>query len=242
MKRFQVSMGAVICLGLLATATAHAQMGANWFNKPAIAEVVNPVVGKGAQYQTTKPGQTDAKPEIQEMTVVGKESFEGKEGFWLEMAHQEKNQGAMGYAKILFTKDDFQFHRMIMQQPGQPAMEIPFHPDDKTKNFMRDEAENWKSLGTETITVPAGTFSCKHWKKNKGANDTGDSEVWTSDKVSPFGVVKEVSPGHNMVLVKLITDAQDHITGPVTKFDPEAMKRQMMDKMQQMQQQKQQKP
>ena len=45
-----------------------------------------------------------------------------------------------------------------------------------------------------------------------------------------------------MVLVKLITDAQDHITGPVTKFDPEAMKRQMMDKMQQMQQQKQQKP
>jgi hypothetical protein len=42
-----------------------------------------------------------------------------------------------------------------------------------------------------------------------------------------------------MVLVKLITDAKDHITGTPTKFDPEAMKRQMME---QMQKQKQQNP
>jgi len=45
-----------------------------------------------------------------------------------------------------------------------------------------------------------------------------------------------------MVLVKVITDAQDHITGPVTTYDPDQMKRQMMEKMQQMQQQKPQKP
>lgn len=240
MKRFQALVGGVICLGLLAS--AHAQMGANWFNKPAIAEVVNPVVGKGAQYQTTRRDQTDATPEIQEMSVVGKEFVEGKEGFWLEMARQGKNQTGMGYAKVLFTKDDFQFHRMIVQQPGQLAMEMPFHPSDKTKNRMHEEVEKWSSVGTETITVPAGTFSCKHWKKDKGANDTGDSEIWTSDKVSPFGVVKEVSPGRTMVLVKVITDAQNHITGPVKTFDPEEMKRQMMEKMQQMQQQKQQKP
>ena len=60
-----------------------------------------------------------------------------------------------------------------------------------------------------------------------------DSDIWTSHKVSPFGVVKEVSPGQTMVLVKVITDAQDHITGPVQKFDPEEMKRRMMEKMQQ---------
>jgi len=33
--------------------------------------------------------------------------------------------------------------------------------------------------------------------------------------------------------VKVITDAQDHITGPVKTFDPQEMQRQMMEQMQQ---------
>ena len=177
-----------------------------------------------------------------EFTVVGKESVDGKEGFWLEITHQSGAGGGMGYAKVLFTKDDFQFHRMVVQQPGQPAMAIPFQPGDKNKMRMNEEAEKWHAVGTETITVPAGTFSCKHWKKDKSPDDTGDHDIWTSEKVSPFGIVKEVSPNHTMTLVKVITGATDHITGPVTTFDPGAMQRQMMEKMQQMQQQKQQKP
>ena len=216
------------------------QIGANWFSKPSIAEVVNPVVGKGGQYQITVSGQN--APEVQEFTVVGKESVDGKDGFWLEISHQGKMDSATGYAKVLFTKDDFQFHKIVVQQPGKQAMAMPFQPSDKTKSSMSDEAAKWHSVGNETVTVPAGTFSCKHWKKDKAASDTGDSEIWTSDKISPFGVVKEVSPGRTMVLVKLITDAQDHITGPVTTFDMNEMQRQMMEKMQQMQQQKQQKP
>jgi hypothetical protein len=234
MKRFQVLALATVCLGLIAT--AHAQIGANWFNKPAIAEVINPVVGKGAQYQTAQGDKSNAAPDVMEMTVVGKESVDGKDGFWLEIARQDKNQRGMTYAKMLFTKEDFQFHRLVIQQPGQPAMQMPFNPSDKTKSRMLDETQKWSAAGTETITVPAGTFSCKHWKKDKGPNDTGDSDIWTSDKISPFGVVKEVSPGHTMVLVKVIADATDHITGPVTTFDPEAMKRQMMEKLQQQQQ------
>jgi hypothetical protein len=234
MKRFQVLALATVCLGLIAK--AHAQIGANWFNKPAIGEVINPVVGKGAQYQTTQGDKSNAAPDVMEMTVVGKESVDGKDGFWLEIARQDKNQRGMTYAKMLFTKEDFQFHRMVIQQPGQPAMQMPFNPSDKTKSRMLDETQKWSATGSETITVPAGTFSCKHWKKDKGPNDTGDSDIWTSDKISPFGVVKEVSPGHTMVLVKVIADATDHITGPVTTFDPEAMKRQMMEKLQQQQQ------
>ena len=38
-----------------------------------------------------------------------------------------------------------------------------------------------------------------------------------------------------MTLVKVIADARDHITGPVTKFDPEALKRQMMQRQWQQQ-------
>jgi hypothetical protein len=46
-------------------------------------------------------------------------------------------------------------------------------------------------------------------------------------------MVKYISSGETMVLVKVIIDAKDHITGPVQTFDPEEMKRQMMEKMQQ---------
>lgn len=88
---------------------------------------------------------------------------------------------------------------------------------------MQEEVDKWHSVGNETITVPAGTFSCVHWKK-----DTGVGDFWLSDKISPMEMVKSVSSGDTMVLLKVITDAKDHITGPVTKFDPQALQRQMM--------------
>jgi len=93
----------------------------------------------------------------------------------------------------------------------------------------KEEAlEKWHLVGSESITVPAGTFSCQHWKK-----DEGDGDVWVNDRISPFGMVQSINSGETMVLVKVITDAKDHITGPVTTFDPEQMKRQMMEKLQQ---------
>ncbi len=54
---------------------------------------------------------------------------------------------------------------------------------------MEENMNEWHSVGTESVTVPAGTFSCEHWR-----NDKSNSDIWTSDKVTPFGMVKEVSP------------------------------------------------
>jgi hypothetical protein len=113
---------------------------------------------------------------------------------------------------------DFQFTKVIFQMPGQGAMEMPMNPNDKDRSQMKDELTKWTQVGTETITVPAGTFNCAHWKK-----DDGTDEVWTSDKVSPLAMVKQVGKTHSMVLVRQITGAQDHITGPVTPLDPKAM-------------------
>jgi hypothetical protein len=45
-----------------------------------------------------------------------------------------------------------------------------------------------------------------------------------------MSLVKEVTPTNSMTLVKSISDAKDHITGTPMKFDPEAMKRQMIEK------------
>jgi hypothetical protein len=217
---------AALAICLFVASTVSAQMGMDLFKKPAIAKAFNPVVGKGAQYLNTSTSGTPAKTSTMEISIVGKESVEGKDGYWMEfVSTTEKNQLSAG--KALFTKDDFQFHRMIVQIPGQGAMEMPFNPTAADRGKTQDSMNDWHSVGTESVTVPAGTFSCEHWR-----NDKSNADLWTSDKVTPFGMVKEVDRNSSMVLTKVIADAQDRITGPVTKFDLQQM-------MQQMQQQHQ---
>jgi hypothetical protein len=202
------------------------QMGMNLFSKPNIADIFNPVVGSGAAYEMQPTDQKGA-PSLIEMTIVGKELTPTGEGYWMEVGHTaSKDGGALMYSKMLVTKD-FQFTKIVFQQPGQPAMEMPFNPNDMGKNHMKGEMAKWHQVGSETITVPAGTFSCMHWKKDDGAED-----VWTSDKVTPMAMVKELGKNDTMVLTKIITGATDHITGPVTKFDPQAFAQQMQQQRQ----------
>lgn len=226
MKRKQmVLVGAAVCV---ATAGfARAQMGMDYFKKPNIADIFKPVVGAGAVYENDQ----DQKKSTMEMSVVAKDAVDGKDAYWLEFGHTDSKSGAMNYVKMLVTKDDFQSHRMIVQPPGQPQpIEIAVNPGMQHRSQMQSETEKWHKAGTETITVPAGTFSCDHW-----ASDDGKSDAWTSPKVSPMALVKLTSPGHSMVLVKVLTDAQDHITGTPMKMDPQQMMQQMMQQRQQKQ-------
>lgn len=213
-------------LGLTATGSLRAQMGGDMFRKPSFTKVFNPVVGKGAQYETTNRNSKDGKPKTMEMSIVGKESVEGRDGYWFEFVELDgKGQTVVG--KALLTKDDFEFHRMIVQPAGGEAMEMPFNPSSKRREKMEENLNEWHSLGTQVVTVPAGTFSCEHWR-----NDKRDSDVWTSEKVTPFGMVKEVSKDDTIVLSKVLSDMHDRITGPVKKFDPQEMMRQMQQQHQ----------
>ena len=218
-------VGALFCVLALALASAvHAQMGMDLFKRPSITKVFHPVVGKGALYETTsKTG--DSKPHTMEMGIVGKESVDGKDGYWMQFVSSDSKGQVVG--KSLITIDDFQFHRMIIQPPGQGAMEMPVNMTAKNRQRIDENMSDWHSVGTDTITVPAGTFSCEHWK-----NDKSGAEAWTSDKVVPFGMVKEVGKDSSMVLVKVLDNVSDRITGPVRQFDIQQM-------MQQMQQQRQ---
>ena len=116
--------------------------------------------------------------------------------------------------------------RMIMQPPGQDPMEMDMNlvggtrVRQSTGTDIRDRAER---VGTETVTVPGGTFSCEHYKMKDGSSD-----VWVSDKVVPWGLVKTQNKDTSMVLTKVITDAKDHITGTPKKFDPMQMMRDRM--------------
>jgi len=212
---------------LAAASSSQAQMGMDMFKRPSITKVFHPVVGRGAVYlDTDKDGKTSRTSEI---AVVAKESFEGKEGFWMQI-YSTDSQGKAFVGKSLITPGDFEFHRMIIQPPGQQAMEIPMKMNAARKEKIEEHAAEWHSVGTESVTVPAGTFSCEHWR-----NDKTHAEIWTSDKVTPFGMVKETSGnGNTQVLSKLLDNATDRITGPVKQLGD------MQQMMQQMQQQRQQ--
>jgi hypothetical protein len=202
-------------------------MGMDIFKRPAITKVFHPVVGKGAVYQDTGK---DARSKTTEISIVGKEMTDGKEGFWMQFVSSDPD-GKTIVGKTLITPDDFQYHRMVVQPPGQQAMEMPMHMNPTRNQKMEESMNDWHSIGTETITVPAGSFSCEHWR-----NDKNHSDVWTSEKITPFGMVKSVSAnGDAMVLEKVLDNATDRITGPVKQFD-------MQEMMQQMQQRHQQSP
>lgn len=210
----------VCCLALFCAIApvSGAQMGMDLFKKPSLVKVFNPVIGKGAEYQST--GSDKGKVSTMQMGAVGKESVEGKDGYWLEFSFADSSSSVM-IGKMLFTKDDLQTHKVIFQMPGQPAMSMPYTPKDAARQDIHSEMNDWHSAGTETITVPGGTFACEHWR-----NDKKNSDVRTSDKVTPFGMVKEVSPNSSMVLTKVLSDYPERITGPVTQFDPQLMMRQ----------------
>ena len=212
MKRLQLVLLAAACSLCLASGAGAQLGGMNFFSKPNIADIFKPVVGQGAVYQETTEGRPGHE---MEMFIVGKEMTPTGEGYWMEMGMTHSGDQKI-YSKMLMTKD-FQFTKVIFQMPGRGAMEMPMSPSDKDRSQMKQEMAKYTQVGTETITVPAGTFSCAHWKK-----DDGTDEVWTSDKVTPLAMVKQVGKGRSMVLVRQITGAQDHITGPVTPFDPKA--------------------
>jgi hypothetical protein len=187
---------------------------------PTLSGIWHPVVGTGAAYEITKDGK---KSEI-ELSIVGKEDVDGKTGFWQEVVMTDARTSQPVYAKTLVSVTDagVTTMKMVMQMPGQPPMEMDGGmPGGRTNTALANNlADKAEIVGTESVTVPAGTFSCTHYRMKDG---TG--EAWVSDKVSPWGLVKSQDKDTSMVLAKVITDAKDHITGTPQKFDPAQMMR-----------------
>jgi hypothetical protein len=190
---------------------------------PSLSGIWHPVVGTGAAYEMTK----DGKKTQMEITVVGKEDVEGKPSFWLEMAMTDPRTSQPLYVKNLMSVSDagVTSMRMVMQMPGQDPMEMDLNMNPAGRGMKQitpaNIADKAEVVGTESVTVPAGTFSCTHYRMKDG---TGDA--WVSDKVGPWGLVKSQNKDSSMVLAKVITDAKDHITGTPKKFDPMQMMRQ----------------
>ena len=204
----------------LAAWPVAAQMGMG-ARTPDWRGIFNPVVGSGAAYDMESKG--GAKRPI-EITVVGKEDVNGKPGYWIEMGLSDPQMGGQMWMKYLFSVDGKNgvASHTVMQMPGRPAMEFDgantmIRGDQKTSTDVRDQAE---LVGTESVTTPAGTFSCDHYRAKDGSWD-----AWVSAKVTPWGLVKSTGNNNTMTLNHIITDAKDRITGTPQKFDPSQIMR-----------------
>ena len=214
--RFLIAAG----LGILFGGTAIAQMGMR--SGPSVRGVWNPVVGSGAAYSIEQKG--GEKSEM-EMAVVGKESVDGKDGYWLELTVQSPRHEGQMVMKSLMVLDgpNTTTNRVIMQPPGQQPMEMPMmmmqqrgattHPADITTSA--------EDVGSESVTTPAGTFTCEHYRMKDGSAD-----IWIAKNVAPYGLVKATGKDSTTVLTRVITNAKDKITGTPVPFNPMGMMQQ----------------
>lgn len=205
---------AVLCaLCLSVVAGAAAQFGHQGPRAPEMPTPFKPVVGSGAEYQFTGKGE---KANFV-YAVVGKEQVGGNEGYWLEIRiNNSKTKGEMVMKELTVMNGPHpEIKRMIMQPPGHPPIEMPASMMGMMKQHMPSASDNGKAglgekVGTESITVPAGTFECDHYRTQE---DGGTVDLWISSKVSPYGVVKMVRKNATMVLEKVLTNETSHIKG-----------------------------
>jgi len=204
----------------IAAPVAHAQPQ-NPLDDPVFRKFFHPVVGSGEVYESIPTDKSEPKHDTQ-FQIVGKESVGGQTGYWFEMVLDAPELGGRAVGKSLFVPGENQMRRSIMQYPGMEPMEMPV----ATRNHViKKESHGAHVVGTETITVPAGTFQCEHWKDNRG------SEAWVSSKVSPITVVKTVDKDETMVLVKTLTGVHDEIKGQVVPFDAKKIQEHMRARM-----------
>jgi hypothetical protein len=218
MKKLTVA-GVIAVCALFAGPAAKAQMG-RAPTMPTPQGIFNPVVGGGASYEMTTKNGTKTTMDI---AIVGKEPSGGKDGYWYEVSMNMPQMGGEVVMKMLLVPDgnNSSVSKMIMQAPGRGPMEMDGMmgrgmTQNQTPKDIRDSA---KDLGSESVTVPAGTFTADHWKSNDGKSD-----VWVAKDVPPYGLVKMAdTDGTLIVLDKVLTNVQDKITG--TPMDMSQMMR-----------------
>jgi hypothetical protein len=155
-----------------------------------------------------------------EIAILGKDSVDGKDAYWMQMVMSNSEMGGQMVIKHLFVLDGQESHttRTIMQMPGRPPMEMPSqmaHRERSTQTTdIRTDAQD---LGSESLTVPAGTFATEHYRSKDG------TDVWVAKDVPPWGLVKSQGKDSTMVLLKVVSQAKDKIVGTPQPFNPMMM-------------------
>jgi len=200
---FIISVLSILCLVQL----GYAQFGKG--RGPKFYSDFKPVVGGWSEYQMTGKGEQPSKMKI---AIVGKEG----DTYWYESVVETKQEGRM-ISKMLVSgnpEDQKSIKRMIVKMGDEPAMEMPVQMMQGSK----DQGQRGKTIdkGTESIKVPAGTFTTQHMQYQDGETVV---DTWVHKDISPYGMVKSQSKEFEMVLLGYGTGAKTLITETPQKFE-----------------------
>ncbi len=190
--------------------SAYAQFGRS--AGPRFYSDFTPVVGGWSEYQMTGKGEQPTKMKI---AIVGKEG----DAYWYETVMELKGEGRM-VSKMLVAgnpEDRKNVKKMIVKMGDQPAMEMPaMMHGSRSPEQKVDQKGKVTDKGTESIKVPAGTFTAQHMQYQDGERVI---DSWASKQISPYGLVKSQSKDFEMVLVAYGTGAKTLITETPQKFE-----------------------
>jgi len=205
MKKMIFIVSITLALTSFPLASAQLDIGAG----PKFYSDFKPVVGGWAEYQMTEQGGRTAKMKI---AIVGKEG----DAFWYETIMETTQEGRI-ISKMLVAgnpEDPKNVKKIIVKMGNEPAMEMPL----EMMQGSEEQGEKGKTLdkGTESIKVPAGTFTARHiqYQHEELVEDT-----WIHKDVSPYGVVKSKSKDFEMVLLGYGTGAKTQITERAQKVE-----------------------
>lgn len=176
---------------------------------PEIPGEFRPAVGSGAEYAVTDAHGKDTWL----IAVVGKERVQGHEGYWVE-TRVEGDEGNYSMKRLVVMQPGGpRTVRSVVEFPGRPPLDLALNPPTPGARSAPgpsagEEDELGEEVGEETITVPAGAFLCDHHRKTGPA---GTMDIWISEKVLPYGLVKMTTADMTVVLEKLLQHQTSHI-------------------------------
>lgn len=192
---------ALIAVCFLAAVSAPA-LAARSGGPPQFKGDWHPVVGAGGVYQLEQKGQPSMTWEI---TVVGQEAG----AYWVENRMSVPQEMI---SKMLIGPG--QVKRFIVKAAGQPAMELPVLQAQGAP--QTDLKQTAKLVGREQVSTPAGSFSCDHYQTQERS---GTTDVWVTQSVSPYGLVKMTSRETTLTLAKVVSGAKSRITETPQKIE-----------------------
>ncbi len=214
--------------GLMAVPVLWAQRpggmgGMNPFGGMPSFGLQNPTAGSGAEYLLTTKG----KDMDMSVVILGKEDYQGTPGYWMELRMVNSDLGGEMVMKMLVVSSGAEqgVKRMIMQRPGQPPMEMPtmmmgmmqqHQPPPVTTKGENGPSGAGELVGEESVSVPAGTFTCQHYRKTDAR---GTTDLWITTQVTPWALAKMTGPDATMVLKKVLSNETTHITGEPQKLN-----------------------
>lgn len=184
-----------------------------------------PPIGSWASYKTTGGYDDGATTRL---AIVGSERHGDSTFYWLEVKQEggkRTNGPTIIQSLIGGSFSHFSIHGAVMKEGPRPAMRAPDamiammapHMQQGAGDAIAKGCREATSLGVETVTVPAGSFSAVHFRGKDGG------EGWVTRGL-PFALVKAVEKsGSTMVLTAKGSGAKSSITETPQTMDLQSM-------------------